>query len=36
MNKRVLIVDDEEHIRRMIRMTLETAGYQVGEAADGG
>ena len=35
MSKRVLIVDDEEHIRRMIRMTLETAGYQVGEAADG-
>lgn len=35
MLERVLIIDDEEHIRRMMRLTLETAGYGVGEAADG-
>ena len=32
---RVLIVDDEPHIRQMMRLTLETAGYDVGEAAGG-
>ena len=35
MSKRVLIIDDEEHIRRMMRLTLEAAGYEVGEARDG-
>jgi CheY-like chemotaxis protein len=35
MNKRILIIDDEEHIRRMMRLTLEVAGYGVGEAPDG-
>src|SRR6185369_17656773 len=35
MSKRILIVDDEEHIRRMIRITLEACGYDVGEASDG-
>jgi DNA-binding response OmpR family regulator len=35
MTTRVLIVDDEEHIRRVMRMTLEAAGYEVGEAEDG-
>lgn len=35
MTKRVLIVDDEENIREMTRLTLETAGYEVGEAASG-
>ena len=35
MNERILVIDDEEHIRRMMRLTLETAGYQVGEAKDG-
>src|SRR6266850_4575606 len=35
MNKRVLIIDDEENIRRVTRLTLEAAGYQVGEAGDG-
>jgi DNA-binding response OmpR family regulator len=35
MAKRILIVDDEDHIRRVMRMTLEAAGYEVGEAADG-
>ena len=32
---KVLIIDDEPHIREMMRLTLETAGYEVGEAADG-
>jgi DNA-binding response OmpR family regulator len=35
MSQRILIVDDEEHIRRMIRITLEASGYEVGEAGDG-
>ena len=35
MSKRILIIDDEEHIRQMMRLTLEAAGYQVGEAKDG-
>ena len=35
MSKRILIIDDEEHIRRMIRLTLETAEYETGEAGDG-
>jgi len=30
--KRVLIIDDEEHIRQMMRLTLEAAGYEVAEA----
>jgi CheY-like chemotaxis protein len=35
MKKRILVIDDEDHIRRVMRMTLEAAGYEVGEAADG-
>jgi two-component system response regulator HydG len=35
MGERVLIIDDEENIRQMIRLTLEAAGYEVGEAGDG-
>jgi len=35
MAERILIIDDEEHIRRMMRLTLEAAGYSVDEAADG-
>jgi DNA-binding response OmpR family regulator len=35
MKERVLVIDDEEHIRRMMRLTLETTGYGVGEAKDG-
>jgi len=32
---KLLIIDDEPHIRHMMRLTLEGAGYQVDEAADG-
>jgi DNA-binding response OmpR family regulator len=35
MAKRVLIIDDEENIRRVTRLTLQAAGYEVGEAGDG-
>ena len=35
MSDRILLIDDEEHIRRMMRLTLEAAGYEVGEASDG-
>lgn len=35
MTTRVLIIDDEENIRRLPRLTLETAGYEVVEAANG-
>jgi DNA-binding response OmpR family regulator len=35
MTGRVLIIDDEENIRRVTRLTLEAAGYKVGEACDG-
>jgi DNA-binding response OmpR family regulator len=31
----ILVVDDEEHLRRMMRITLEASGYTVSEAADG-
>lgn len=32
---RVLIVDDDQQIRTMLRATLEREGYEVAEAADG-
>lgn len=35
MRKRILIIDDEQHIRQMMRLTLEAAGYETGEAHDG-
>lgn len=35
MSNRILIIDDEEHIRRMMRLTLEVAGYEIEEAKDG-
>lgn len=34
-NGRVLIVDDEPDVRKVVRMTLEKAGYDVIEAEDG-
>ncbi len=35
MAKRILIIDDEEHIRRVMRMTMEALGHEADEAADG-
>jgi DNA-binding response OmpR family regulator len=35
MAKRILIIDDEDHIRRVMRITVEAAGHEAGEAADG-
>jgi two-component system chemotaxis response regulator CheY len=32
---RVMVVDDEENIRKIVRMTLTKAGYDVVEAEDG-
>jgi CheY-like chemotaxis protein len=32
---RILVVDDEAPLRQMMRLTLEAAGYEVGEAEDG-
>jgi CheY-like chemotaxis protein len=32
---RILVVDDEEQIRRILRLTLERAGHEVDTAADG-
>ena len=33
--KRLLIIDDDESLRELFRITLEKAGYQVAGAADG-
>ena len=35
MSNRILIIDDETHIRHMMRLTLEAAGYEVAEAENG-
>ena len=32
---RILVVDDDAHIREVVRFALEKAGHQVSEAADG-
>jgi CheY-like chemotaxis protein len=33
---RILVADDEPHIRKLVTFTLKTKGYEVLEAADGG
>jgi CheY-like chemotaxis protein len=33
--KRILVVDDEEPVRSVVRMVLASAGYDVAEAQDG-
>jgi two-component system alkaline phosphatase synthesis response regulator PhoP len=35
MNKKILVVDDEEVIRKFLRIQLAKLGYEVAEAADG-
>jgi CheY-like chemotaxis protein len=35
MNKKILVVDDEEVIRKFLRIQLAKLGYEVEEAADG-
>jgi DNA-binding response OmpR family regulator len=32
---RILVVDDNDQIRGMLRLMLETAGYEVSDAANG-
>ena len=36
MSKRILVVEDQEDLRAILRFTLEGAGYEVIEAVDGG
>ena len=33
--KHILVVDDEQHIRQLLRQELEAEGYQIDEASDG-
>ena len=33
--KRILLVDDEEDLRKMLKFRLEAVGYEVNEASDG-
>jgi len=32
---RILVVDDEDYMREVVRQALENAGFEVDEAADG-
>ena len=33
--KRILVIDDDDQIRTMLKLMLEKAGYEVNEASDG-
>ena len=35
ISRRILVVDDEDRIRRLLRMYLEKEGYEIDEAEDG-
>lgn len=35
MRKKILIADDEDSIRELVRVTLEEEGYEIHEAVDG-
>jgi len=35
MTKKILIADDEEYIRELIKASLEDGGYEISEAEDG-
>lgn len=35
MSGRILVIDDSEHVRAVIRMTLKIKGYEVATAEDG-
>lgn len=35
MNKRIMVVDDQPDLRRLVRLSLEIGGYEVHEAASG-
>lgn len=35
MTKRIFVVEDQDVIRKLVRMTLEMAGYEVAEASSG-
>ncbi len=35
MSRRVLIIDDEANVRRMMRLAIESDGYEVEDAPDG-
>jgi DNA-binding response OmpR family regulator len=35
ITRRILVVDDEDRIRRLLRMYLEKEGYEIDEAEDG-
>lgn len=35
MTKKILIADDDDNIRELVRVSLETGGYELHEATDG-